>query len=489
MNEEILINITPQETRVALVQQGAVQELHVERTLSRGRVGNIYLGKVVRVLPGMQSAFIDIGLERAAFLHVADIWQPRLPGDTHNSAPHKPIEKTVYEGQTLMVQVIKDPIGTKGARLSTQVSIAGRTLVYLPQEPHIGISQKIESEAEREAARARLTAVIPTEEKGGYIVRTIAEDATGEELGTDVTYLRKTWAIIVAQAQRLPPTSLLYQDLDLAQRVLRDFANDDTSKIQVDSRETFARLSTFACEFTPAVSVRLHHYTGERPLFDLYNIETEIQRALSRRVDLKSGGYLMIDQTEAMTTIDVNTGGYVGARNFDDTIFKTNLEAAHTIARQLRLRNLGGIIIIDFIDMENAEHRDAVLGELKKALSRDRTRVTVNGFSQLGLVEMTRKRTRESLTHVMCEPCPVCQGKGQMKTPRTVCYDVLREILRESRQFNPREFRVIASQQVIDLFLDEESQHLAMLIDFIGKPVSLQVESNLSQEQYDIVLM
>ncbi|RBB32453.1 ribonuclease G [Burkholderia reimsis] len=489
MNEEILINLTPQETRVALVQQGAVQELHVERTLSRGRVGNIYLGKVVRVLPGMQSAFIDIGLERAAFLHVADIWHPRLAGEPQSGAPHQPIEKTVFEGQTLMVQVIKDPIGTKGARLSTQVSIAGRTLVYLPQEPHIGISQKIESEAEREAVRARLTAVIPPDEKGGYIVRTIAEDATSDELAGDVTYLRKTWATIVGQAQRLPATSLLYQDLDLAQRVLRDFANDDTTRIQVDSRETYQRLSEFAAEFTPAVSPKLHHYTGERPLFDLYNIETEIQRALSRRVDLKSGGYLMIDQTEAMTTIDVNTGGYVGARNFDDTIFKTNLEAAHTIARQLRLRNLGGIIIIDFIDMENAEHRDAVLSELKKALSRDRTRVTVNGFSQLGLVEMTRKRTRESLAHVLCEPCPTCQGKGQVKTSRTVCYDILREILRESRQFNPREFRVIAAQQVIDLFLDEESQHLAMLIDFIGKPVSLQVESNLSQEQYDIVLM
>ncbi|HTH73509.1 MAG TPA: Rne/Rng family ribonuclease, partial [Trinickia sp.] len=395
MNEEILINVTPQETRVALIQQGAVQELHVERTLSRGRVGNVYLGKVVRVLPGMQSAFIDIGLERAAFLHVADIWHPRLAGE--HAGTQQPIEKIVFEGQTLTVQVIKDPIGTKGARLSTQISIAGRTLVYLPQEPHIGISQKIESEAEREAIRARLTAVLPADEKGGYIVRTIAEDATSEELASDVAYLRKTWATVVAQAQRMPPTSLLYQDLNLSQRVLRDFVTDETSRIQVDSRETFQMLTEFAAEFTPAVSSKLHHYTGERPLFDLYNIEAEIQRALSRRVDLKSGGYLMIDQTEALTTIDVNTGGYVGARNFDDTIFKTNLEAAHTIARQLRLRNLGGIIIIDFIDMENAEHRDAVLGELKKALARDRTRSTVNGFSQLGLVEMTRKRTRESL--------------------------------------------------------------------------------------------
>jgi len=479
MNEEILINVTPQETRVALVQQGAVQELHVERTLSRGRVGNVYLGKVVRVLPGMQSAFIDIGLERAAFLHVADIWHPRIAGETHSNTPHTPIEKIVFEGQALMVQVVKDPIGTKGARLSTQVSIAGRTLVYLPQEPHIGISQKIASEAEREAIRARLTAVLPVDEKGGYIVRTIAEDASSEELAADVAYLRKTWTTIVAQAQRVAPTSLLHQDLNLAQRVLRDFVNDDTSRIQVDSRETYQMLADFAIEFTPAVASRVHHYAGERPLYDLYNIEA----------DLKSGGYLMIDQTEAMTTIDVNTGGYVGARNFDDTIFKTNLEAAHTIARQLRLRNLGGIIIIDFIDMENVEHRDQVLGELKKALSRDRTRVTVNGFSQLGLVEMTRKRTRESLAHVLCEPCPTCDGKGQVKTPRTVCYDVLREIMRESRQFNPREFRVVASQQVIDLFLEEESQHLAMLMDFIGKPVSLQVESNLSQEQYDIVLM
>ncbi len=310
MNEEILINVTPQETRVALVQQGAVQELHVERTLSRGRVGNVYLGKVVRVLPGMQSAFIDIGLERAAFLHVADIWHPRLAGEPQHQAPHQPIEKIVFEGQTLMVQVVKDPIGTKGARLSTQVSIAGRTLVYLPQEPHIGISQKIESEAEREAIRARLTAVLPADEKGGYIVRTIAEDATSEELAGDVAYLRKTWATILSQGQRMPPTSLLYQDLNLAQRVLRDFVNDETSRIQVDSRETFQMLSDFAAEFTPAVLSKLHHYTGERPLFDLYNIETEIQRALSRRVDLKSGGYLVIDQTEAMTTIDVNTGGY-----------------------------------------------------------------------------------------------------------------------------------------------------------------------------------
>ncbi|TAL55746.1 ribonuclease G [Pandoraea sp.] len=489
MNEDILVNITPQETRVALMQLGAVQELHIERTLSRGLVGNIYLGKVARVLPGMQSAFIDIGLERAAFLHVADIWHPRNDHDGASNPPQPPIEKMVFEGQTLMVQVIKDPIGTKGARLATQISIAGRTLVYLPQEPHIGISQRIESEAEREALRSKVQGLVPTDEKGGFIVRTIAEDAADSELSNDIDYLRKTWETIQWQATRVPAPALLHQDLNLAQRVLRDFVHEETGKILVDSRETFQKLTEFAAVYTPAVLNKLCHYTGERPLFDLYSVETEIERALSRRVDLKSGGYLMIDQTEAMTTIDVNTGGYVGARNFDDTIFKTNLEAAQMIARQLRLRNLGGIIILDFIDMVNAEHRESVLAELKKALARDRTRITVNGFSQLGLVEMTRKRTRESLAHVLCEPCPVCAGKGQLKTPRTVCYDILREILRESRQFNPREFRLVAAQTVVDLFLEEESQHLAMLCDFIGKPVSLLVETTFSQEQYDIILM
>jgi ribonuclease G len=487
MNEDILINITPQETRVALVLQGAVQELHIERTLTRGLAGNVYLGKVVRVLPGMQSAFIDIGLERAAFLHVADIWEAR-PHDGSN-APPTPIEKLLFDGQVLTVQVIKDPIGTKGARLSTQISIAGRMLVYLPQDHHIGISQKIEKEADREQLRTKLQSLLPADEKGGYIVRTQAEEASLEDLAADVDYLRKTWGAIVQGARTLPPTTLLYQDLSLAQRVLRDFVHEETASIQVDSRENFLKLVEFAQVYTPSVLSRMAHYTGERPLFDLYGVEEEILRALGRRVDLKSGGYLIVDQTEAMTTIDVNTGGYVGGRNFADTIFKTNLEAAHAIARQLRLRNLGGIIILDFIDMENNEHRNQVLAELKKTLARDRTKVSVSGFSALGLVEMTRKRTRESLAHILCEPCPACAGKGQVKTSRTICYEILRELLREAKQFNPREFRIVASQEVIDLFLEEESQHLAMLGDFIGKRISLQVEKGYPQEQYDVILM
>jgi ribonuclease G len=488
MSEDILINITPQETRVALILQGAVQELHIERTLSRGMAGNIYLGKVVRVLPGMQSAFIDIGLERAAFLHVADIREAR-GHDNDSNTPVKPIEKLLYDGQALMVQVIKDPIGTKGARLSTQISIAGRMLVYLPQDGHIGISQRIENEAEREALRGKVQRLLPPEEKGGFIIRTMAEEASDADLQMDVDYLRKTWAAITLQAKSRPAPSLLYQDLNLAQRVLRDFVNDDTSTIQIDSRENFQMLQQFGSTYTPSVLAKLVHYTGERPLFDLYGVEEEIQRALGRRVDLKSGGYLIVDQTEAMTTIDVNTGSYVSGRNFDDTIFKTNLEAAHAIARQLRLRNLGGIIILDFIDMENVEHRSAVLAELHKALARDRTKVSVSAFSALGLVEMTRKRTRESLAHILCEICPACGGKGQVKTARTICYEILRELLREAKQFNPKEFRILASQVVIDMFLEEESQHLAMLGDFVGKPISLQVETLFHQEQYDIILM
>ncbi|MEN9781689.1 MAG: hypothetical protein RL014_2837 [Pseudomonadota bacterium] len=491
MQQDILINWSPQETRVAVVEHGAVQELHVERTLERGLVGNIYLGKVARVLPGMQSAFIDIGLERAAFLHVADVWQRQPDGEppaiARSSQPQVPIEKQVFEGQALMVQVIKDPIGTKGARLSTQISLAGRLLVFLPQDDHLGVSQKIPLE-QREALRQRLQALVG-DAGGGFILRTNGEDASDAELAEDIAYLRKAWARVREAASRQPPKSLLHQDLSLLQRVLRDIASEHTQSIRIDSREQFEVLAAFGQEFMPAATAKLQHYKGERPIFDLYAIDEEIARALGRRVDLKSGGYLIIDQTEALTTVDVNTGGYVGARNFDDTIFKTNLEAAGAIARQLRLRNLGGIVIVDFIDMSRDDHRDAVLAELRKHLARDRVKTMAGGFSQLGLLEMTRKRTRESLAHMLCEPCAACEGKGSVKTARSVAYDILREILREARQFNPREFRVVAAPQVIELFLDEESQHLAGLSDFIGKPISLQSEAAMGQEQYDIVLL
>ena len=491
-HQDILINWAPQETRVAIVENGAVQELHIERTLERGLVGNIYLGKVARVLPGMQSAFVDIGLDRAAFLHVADLQPAAGPARRHEDGPAVPIERQVFEGQTLTVQVIKDPIGTKGARLSTQVSIAGRLLVHLPQDPHIGISQKIGSPETREQLRTRLQALVGTAETGGgggFILRTNAEEATDAELAEDIAYLRKTWTLVRQRATTQPPCTLLHQDLSLAQRVLRDLISEDTHAVRIDSRMQFEALQAFARTYMPAVVDRLDHYRGERPIFDLFGIEEDIVRALARRVDLKSGGYLIIDPTEALTTVDVNTGAFVGARNFEDTIFKTNLEAAGAIARQLRLRNLGGIVIVDFIDMVREEHRQAVLAEFRKQLARDRTRTTVSGFSDLGLVEMTRKRTRESLAQLLCEPCPTCEGRGQVKTARSVCYDILREILREARQVNPKEFRVVASPTVVEMLLDEESVHLAGLSEFIGKPISLSAEPGSHAHEYDIVLL
>lgn len=482
--ETILVNITPQETRVAILEESNICELHIERNSGHGLVGNIYLGVVRRVLPGMQSAFVDIGLERAAFLHIVDVLEQRQnPDETQR------IEHMLFEGQSLLVQVIKDPINSKGARLSTQISLAGRFLVHLPQDEHIGVSQRIEDEDERNHLRDRLQNLLPDDSGHGYIIRTSAETATDEELQADILYLTKLWSNIQHQAKVNPPETLLYQDLPLSLRVLRDMFNDNTHEILVDSKENYAKMQEFAAQYAQGSVNKIQLFKGDRPLFGTHNIEVEINRALQPRVNLNFGSYLIIENTEAMTTIDVNTGGFVGARNFDETIFKTNLEACHAIARELRLRNLGGIIIIDFIDMVSEEHREIVLQELAKALSFDRTRVTLNGFTSLGLVELTRKRTRESLNHILCEPCPSCQGRGRLKTAQTVCYEIQREIVRESRRYDVKQFRILASPEVIDLFLDEESQSLAMLIDFIGKPISLAVESSYNQEQYDVVLM
>jgi ribonuclease G len=365
-------------------------------------------------------------------------------------------------------------------------------LVFLPQDDHIGVSQKIPATL-RDSLRTRVQALasvgVPEGKTGGFILRTNAEDASDAELAEDIAYLRKAWGRIRDASTRLPPTSLLHEDLSLLQRVLRDLTEERTRAILIDSHEQFHALSSFGREFMPAAAAHLQHYKGERPLFDLHNVDEEITKALGRRVDLKSGGYLIVDQTEALTTVDVNTGGYVGTRNFDDTVFKTNLEAAQAIARQLRLRNLGGIVVVDFIDITQPEHQHAVLSEFRKQLARDRVKTQVGGFSPLGLVEMTRKRTRESLAQLLSESCEQCHGAGRVRTARTVAYDILREILREARQFNPKEFRVVATPAVIDMLLDEESTHLAGLSDFIGKPISLQAEGALGPDQYDIVLL
>ncbi len=483
MSEEILINVTPQETRIAMIENGIVQELQIERSSSLGLVGNVYRGVVCRVLPGMQSAFVEIGLNRAAFLHAGDILA------CSDSEVQRPIQEVLHEGQSVMVQVIKEPIGTKGARLTMQISIAGRFLVYLPQQDHIGVSQRIELESEREQLKARLLGLLPEAREGGYIIRTMSEAATNEELLADIDYLTKTWQHIRAKSITVPERTLIFQDLNLPMRVLRDVLCEETEMVRVDSSETYQKLVDFANLYAITALDKLVHYQGERPLFDLYNIEPEIEKAMSRKVELKSGGYLIFDQTEALTTVDVNTGSFVSGKNLSDTIFKTNLEAAQSIARQLRLRNLGGIIIIDFIDMDEDSQREVVLEELKKTVARDRARTGVNGFTPLGLVEMTRKRTRESLAHILCEPCSACQGRGEQKTAQTVCYEILRELLREARQFSARELRVLAAPKVIDMLLDEESQSLANLSDFIGKPISLQVEANYSQQSFDIILM
>ena len=501
MSEEILINVTPQETRVAVVENGVLQEVHIERALARGIVGNIYQGRIVRILPGMQAAFVDIGSERAAFLHASDIRAGDAAGSA-NAAPGAevaparrpgaaaaPIHELVQEGHEVVVQVLKDPLGTKGARLTTQITLPARYLVYLPHSKHIGISQRIGDDAERERLRALVKSAMVEGEDGGYILRTLAETATEEEIATDIRYLRRVWAVCRERVQTAAAGVLIHEDLPLALRAMRDLARGNVEKIRIDSRETFAKARDFAIEFIPEIADRIEYYPGERPILDLYSVEDEIQKALLGKVPLKSGGYLVIDQTEAMTTVDVNTGAYVGRHNLEETLFKTNLEAAQAIARQLRLRNLGGMIIIDFIDMADPEHKRQVLRALARALARDRTKVSITEMSPLGLVELTRKRTRESLEHILCQPCPVCQGRGMLKTPQTVCYEIFREILREARQFGAAEYLVLASPVVVDLLLDEEATSLMKLQEFIGRPIQLKVEPQYTQEQYDVVLM
>jgi ribonuclease G len=488
MSEELLINVTPQETRVAYVENGLLQEVHIERERKRGLVGNIYKGKVVRVLPGMQAAFLDVGLERTAFLHVSDIAQPN--GKNGNGGePTGVIMELLCEGQELMVQVAKDPIGTKGARLTTQISFPSRYMVYMPGVSHVGISQRLENEAERQRLKDIISAYASEFEQGGYIARTVAEGISEEAVYKDMHFLQKIWLNILERYSDVKAGTLIHEDLSLVMRTMRDLSGIDIEKVRIDSRSTFDKVKKFAGKFIPELENRVEHYPGERPIFDLYGVEDEIQKALERKVLLKSGGYLIIDQTEALTTIDVNTGAFVGSRNLEETIFKTNLESAQAIVRQLRLRNLGGIIIIDFIDMSDTEHKRQVLRALEKHLEKDHAKTNVCEVSALGLVEMTRKRTRESLEHILCEPCPCCKGRASLRTAETVCYEIFRELIREARQFDAQEFLVLAAQPVVDLMLDEESTSIAELEEFIGKPIRFQVESEYDQEHFDVVLM
>ncbi|AKO45744.1 ribonuclease G [[Haemophilus] ducreyi] len=487
---ELLMNVTPSETRVALVEDGLLKELHIEREAKRGLVGNIYKGRVTRVLPGMQSAFVDIGLEKAAFLHASDIVSHTecLDESEKKQFVVKDIAELVREGQDIIVQVVKDPLGTKGARLTTDITLPSRYLVFMPENSHVGVSQRIESEQERN----RLKALVEPhcDELGGFIIRTAAEDVSEESLRQDSIFLKRLWRKILERKAKYPARSMLYGELALAQRILRDFVGTQISAVRIDSKQTLEQVTDFLNEFMPELTESVTLYNGSHTLFDTYGVEEAIQKALDKRVNLKSGGYLIIEQTEAMTTIDINTGAFVGHRNLADTIFNTNIEATQAIAHQLQLRNLGGIIIIDFIDMQQEEHRERVLEVLREALKNDRVKTNVNGFTQLGLVEMTRKRTRESLERVLCCDCPVCNGRGTVKTIETVCYEILREIVRVHYSYSSEKIRVYASKEVVEYLINEETHaSLAELEAFIGKKVEIKLEPYYHQDQFDVVVM
>jgi len=490
MSEEILINVAPMETRVALIDNGVLQEVYHERNQRKGIVGNIYRGKVARVMPGMQAAFVDIGLDKAAFIHVSDM-KAAKSGDNNGSGEEIPITSLAKEGDLLVVQVIKDPIGSKGARLTTQLSVSSRYLVCMPGSTHIGISQRIESDVER----LRLQQVVEDcvrEDKAaarcGFIVRTVADGAMQEDILRDVHFLARLSEELDSRMKASLTVGVIHEDLPLYLRTMRDLVKPGIERVRIDSEKEYRRLVKFSEVYDPRSNL-VDYYQGERPIFDLYGIEDEIAKALDRRVQLKSGGTIVIEQTEAMTTIDVNTGAFLGSRNLEETIYKTNLEAATAIARQLRLRNLGGIIIIDFIDMKEPEHRRQVLRALEKALEKDRARTKVLGVSELGLVEMTRKRTRESLERIMCEPCAVCRGRGNIKSAETVCYEIFREIIRQAKTYESAALMVMASQAVIDRLLDEDAATVADLEKLSGKSIRFQVEQCYVQDQYDVVLL
>jgi len=502
MASELVINVTAQETRLALIENGTIAELYIERTREKGIVGNIYKGKVVRVLPGMQAAFVDIGLEKAAFLYVADVfdaieeYENQLDDAKNNELDEEgpppdyrvlhPIEELLQEGQELLVQVSKEPIGTKGARITSHISLPGRHLVYMPTVDHVGISRRIEDEAERERLREVVERL--RQQGCGIIVRTAAEGKTEEDLKADIHYLSKVWAEIVRKKEKASVPSLIHADLDVIQKVVRDIVTDDVTRIVVDSKADHDRIVQFMSTFMPKMKSSVELYDEEEPIFDYYGLEVEISRALGRKVWLKSGGYIIIEQTEALTAIDVNTGRFVGKHNLEDTILKTNLEAVKEIAYQLRLRNIGGIIIIDFIDMEKEVNREKVYAALEDALKNDKSKSNILKISELGLVEMTRKRVRESIGRMMCEPCPYCEGRGYVKSKTTVCHEIFREVRREMLDIRGTKVLLTVNPQVADLLYDEERRGLEELEKKYKKRVTVRAKPGFHQEQFEIVI-
>lgn len=503
MTKELVINTTSHETRVALLESGHIAELNIERSRDRGIVGNIYKGRVIRVLPGMQAAFVDIGLEKAAFLYVADVLDeieaveqfadsgnrptasPEDLAEDEDELPH--IEELLQEGQEVLVQVAKEPIGTKGARITSHISLPGRHLVFMPTVNHVGISRRIEDEEEKERLRGLVEELRPP--GTGFIVRTVSEGKSEEDLQADMAFLVNQWEMVLETREKHRPPSLIHSELDIVCKALRDILTEDIKRIVVDSREVYDTIVKFIERFMPRLKYSIELYEDREPIFDAFGLEVEIARALGRKVWLKSGGYIIIEQTEALVAIDVNTGRFVGKHNLEDTILKTNLEAVREIAFQLRLRNIGGLIIVDFIDMEKEQHREKVHGAFEETLKNDKSKTNILKISELGLVEMTRKRVRESIGRTLCEPCPYCEGKGYVKGATTVAYEIFRELRREmgNHQLAGRKVTLLVSPDVASLLYDEERGSIEEFEQVYGKQIVINPRPGFHREQYELI--
>jgi ribonuclease G len=494
MANELVINVTPWETRVALLEDKVLAELYIERTKDRGIMGNIYKGKVVKVLPGMQAAFVEIGLEKASFLYVSDVYggledyeEMGLHGEEMPPYfnPSSQIEDLLFEGQEIVVQVSKEPLGTKGTRITSHITLPGRYLVYMPTVDHVGVSRRIKDERERKRLRDILHSMKPP--SSGFIVRTASEGAEPDEIRNDMEFLLRLWNNIQRKKESSSAPCLIHSDLTMVLRVIRDILSPQVNRIVIDSKEEYENILSFINTYMPKQKFEITLYEGKEPIFDAYGIEMEIGKILGRKVWLKSGGYIVIDMCEALVAIDVNTGRYVGKRNLADTILKTNLEAAKEIAYQLRLRNIGGIIIIDFIDMEREGDQEKVFQALEEATKKDRQKTNIFEISELGLIEMTRKRTRENISRVLSEPCPYCEGSGLIKSKTTVCYDVFREIERSSSELGGHSIMVEANPEVADLLYEEEQGGVDDLERKTRKKILVKGKSGFHQEQFNII--
>ncbi len=507
MSVELLVNVAPFETRIARIENNLAEEIYIERERERGLKGNIYKGRVQRVLPGIQAAFVDIDMEKAGFLYAGDIATAKQskedisedlengdegesgdeatePRPSRRNAP--PIANLIKDGQELMVQVSREPIASKGPRLTTQIGLAGRYLVYLPNLDHIGIARRLEDPKERERLLAIGEAINP--KKGGIIIRTVAEGRDKAEMKQDLDFLLRLWEDIEKRSKSSALGKIVHKELNLYLRVMRDYVDADVEKIHIDSREAYDSMKKFARRFMPEVAKKLYYYPGERPIFDVYGVEEAIDRALQRRVPLKSGGHIVIDQTEALIAVDVNSGSFVGSRNMEETGFKTNLEAVHEIVHQLRLRNLGGIIVVDFIDMQEDENKQRLMEVLEEALKRDKAKTHIVQLSELGLVEMTRKRTRESLGRILLNECHGCHGVGSTKSLITICYQLFRVVVAEARAYPCEKLMVIAHPSIIDLLLGEENEGVEQLEKFLNKEITLKSDEDFAEDHYEVVL-